>query len=86
MTKDNTRWKGPINNFDEVTRDEMTTGDERVSGRDELQVDNVACGQQWWTEKTQTKPEPAVVGETTRYTSTRRNDRRTTDEVMIKTR
>ena len=86
MTKDNTRWKGPINNFDEVTRDEMTTGDERVSGRDELQVDDVACGQQWWTEKTQTKPEPAVVGETTRYTSTRRNDQRTTDEVMIKTR
>jgi hypothetical protein len=27
-----------------------------------------------------------VVGETTRYTSTRRNDQRTTDEVMIKTR
>ena len=76
MTKDNTRWKGPINNFDEVTRDEMTTGDERVSGP----------GQQWWTEKTQTKPEPAVVGETTRYTSTRRNDQRTMDEVMIKTR
>ena len=68
------------------TLDEMTTGDERVSGRDELQVDDVACGQQWWTEKTQTKPEPAVVGETTRYTSTRRNDQRTTDEVMIKTR
>ena len=68
------------------TLDEMTTGDERVSGRDELQVDDVACGQQWWTEKTQTKPEPAVVGETTRYTSMRRNDQRTTDEVMIKTR
>ena len=25
----NTGWKGPINNFDKVTRDEMTTGDER---------------------------------------------------------
>ncbi len=62
----------------------MTTGDERVSGRDELQVDDVACGQQWWTEKTQTKPEPAVVGETTRYTSTQRkrpaNDGRIDDQ------
>jgi hypothetical protein len=33
--------------LDEVTRDEMTTGDERVGGRDELQVDDVAYGQQW---------------------------------------
>jgi hypothetical protein len=60
----------------------MTTSDERMSECDDLQVDSDACGQQWWTEKKQTKPEPAVVGETTRCTIRRPDDQRTKGEVM----